>query len=760
MSKKPPKTFLSDPGFAEAWPSSPSRSNAVEHLVEYILTGQAAEGAAPECAALAEQALRFDLGACRAVVIGGGTGLSTVVGGNSHFADWPDRPDVGLKKEFSRLTSIVCTTDDGGSTGALLQLLPMVAVGDLRKLLLSSILPGNLQRTYKLSESGASALLRVIHAVFTHRVGPEPSGSGAPLDPLATVPREWQPACPRRLAEELRQLGEYVSPGGEGPTIPPAGHSVGNLLLAAAIFQEARGDASQPPRLREVQNGIDRIARLIGAPAGTICAATAAPGQLKFRYANGVEVLGQSKSARYRRSSPVQRVTAVYALAPAISPAVRKALRDADVIIYAPGSLYSSILPVLQIEPIVAAIRDNRRALKILGANAWIQEGETDISLKNEGRGFLVSELVEAYARNIRGGLDGLLDVALCANLEHIPGSILRNYALEGKHPIYLDKARVEAMGVRPVEATLFSQAPPSRTRVIQHDPRRFALAVRTLLYIDRHFPGKPDYLLRALGRPAPPPALKAEEPEGAASPAPAKEQGRGELPCEQMRAIRQELRKKDFQREDLEGFFAQIAWEHRDIRPEHLAYFKGVDVLAARQWKRSTEWDNVLGYFDPEDQRIKLHQSLLANPARLQENLLIALGESLLGRYIEKRRWHPLAGARCYEITLRPEAERECHLSDSQMRAFLQLVRMVPDPGDPRVYRITINKGSGFFPSGLAFGLIYSWYLTGWGLAQEYEMTLLRWPRKLLTPLHVKARDRKEALLRFFRTEVFGYAD
>jgi hypothetical protein len=51
-----------------------------------------------------------------------------------------------------------------------------------------------------------------------------------------------------------------------------------------------------------------------------------------------------------------------------------------------------------------------------------------------------------------------LFDVVLSANLEHMPGSVLRNYALEGKSPIYLDRSSVESLGVLPVEATIYSR--------------------------------------------------------------------------------------------------------------------------------------------------------------------------------------------------------------------------------------------------------------------------------------------------------------
>jgi uncharacterized cofD-like protein len=746
------RDFLSELRRTAFWQPNVSRSS-VERLVEYILTGQTGNGPDPEIAALAEQALRFDFSRIRVVVIGGGTGLSTIVGGNSHLHAWPDHPDTGIKREFRHLTSIVCTTDDGGSTGALLQALPMIAVGDMRKLLLSSILPLNLQKTYGLSAKATYALLRVIHTVFNHRVSRGTSGFRELRDPLKIVPEKLRSACPESLARAFREMGAYLAPGGGGPTIHPARHAIGNLFLAAAIFREARGDVSRPPGLEEIQRGIDYIALLIGAPVGTIHMATSTPGQLKFRYANGVEVLGQRKSAQYRRSSPVSRMTAVYAFRPEVSPDVKKALREADIIIYAPGSLYSSILPVLQIEPIVAAIRGNRRALKILGANTWIQEGETDISLKNEGRGFQVSELVEACDRNIPGGAAGLIDVVLCANPEHIPVSILRNYALEGKHPIHLDKAVVESLGVHPVEATLFSREQQVKTRLIQHDPQRFAIAVKTLLYADRHLREEEDCKLRSnndTGKNRKTDSVKTSAAKYIRQP----------FLCEHLRAVHKTLRGRKFQPEALKEILIRTAWEHRDIRPEHLTFFKGVRVLTTDQWERNTEWDNVLGYFDPEDRYIKLHQSLLSKPLRLEEDLLIALGESLLGRYIEQRRWLPITGARCYEILLRPEAERECYLSNRQLHDYLQLARMAPDPENDRVYRLAINQNGVFFPPGLLFGLMYSWYLTGRGLATEYEMTLLRWPDKMLNPMHARDRMLKETLVTFFRTEIFGQRD
>lgn len=725
----------------------------LEHLVEYLLTGTLASNAPPETTDLADRVSRLDLKNIRVTVLGGGTGLSTVVGGNSQMPDWPDQPDAGLKRDFKKLNFVVCTTDDGGSTGLLLRSLPMIGVGDFRKLLLSSILSENLQEKYGLGEREISKLIRIIHGIFNYRFQEDATGYKWLRNPLLAVPRELRPACPKSLTDALRKLGNFILPRGKGPTILPAGHSLGNLLLTASIFMAARGRLDRPPGLREIQRGINHIAGLIGAPVGQIHPATPTPGQLSFRYANGVEVYGQSKSAWARRDSPVESVAAEFSANPIVSTSIQKAIAEADLIVYAPGSLYTSIIPILQLEPIAEAIRSNPKALKVLGANSWIQKGETDISIRNQGRGFLVSELIEAYGRNIPHGINGLIDVVLSANLEQIPGSILRNYALEGKSPIHLDKSRVDSMGFCPVEATLFSPENQIKTQVIHHDARRFSLAIRTLFYADKLLKRKKGYSLRrsashrkyAGGR-VKVKGLSAQNPK------------RSPLLCDYYRSAKEVLSKKEFQPDILRDFLLKLAWENRDIHPSHFSFFRGGFVIPAAKWDRSTEWDDIQGYYDPKDQILKLHSDLLANPARLGENLLIALGESLLGRYIESRRWIDQRGSRCYEIVLRPVQDRQCFLTDSQLLRYLRLARMIPDPINSRIHRITINADEGFLPPGLLFGLLYAWYLSGRGFTMEYEMTLLRWPLKNLIPLHARDRLRKEALVTFFRSEIFGH--
>jgi uncharacterized cofD-like protein len=483
---------------------------------------------------------------------------------------------------------------------------------------------------------------------------------------------------------------------------------------------------------------------------GRVHPATATPGQLVLRYSNGVAVRGQSKSAVTRRNLPIDRVSVECYGMPQVSESVCNDIREADLILFAPGSLYTSIMPILQIAPIVQAVRENRKALKVLGANFWVQAGETDISRRRWSRGLYVSEIVDAYSHNVAGGYEGLFDVVLSANLEHITGDVLRNYALEGKSPIYLDRARVEGLGVLPVEATVYSPERLNTAGVIHHDPQRFALAVRALLVAHQRW------------------NLKRGAVSEQASGGQSRDQSCAEgLPlCSYYRDAGALLKGKIFSPKSLSKTMHEIIWQNRDNRIEHLKYFRGARIIPVAKWTRSKEWDNVLGYYDPEDGMIKIHEHAGRDPERIRDNLLTALGESLLGRYIESRRWVDEEagiqwGARRYEIRLRPEEERGCFLNDGELRAYLRVARMVENPDDPGGLGVTLNDREGFLPPGLLFGLMYAWYLNNsYGEIMEYEMSLLRWSPNRLIPYQFEEYNRKQALIRFFRNVVFRHGE
>ena len=674
----------------------------------------------------------------RVVVLGGGTGLSNVLGGNVQLRSWADRPDVGLKREFKNLAVGVCTTDDGGSTGELVRRLPMIGIGDTRKVMLSLMDRDLVARRY----GGGGAALDVLRTIFQHRFGPVAPSREVLQDPVLALEPAQRAACPPELREALRELTRGV-PDWVFEGIAAPRHCLGNLLLTLAMFRGAAAEA--PPRSGAIERALKEVARVLGAPAGRVHPVTDLPGALMFDYANGVVATGQSRAARARRGCAVQRVRLVHAEAPRSNARLLEALRRAELIVYAPGSLYSSVLPVLLTPGVVEAIRENRRAVKVLGANLWIQEGETDMSFREESRGFWVSELIEAYGRNIPGGIEGLFDVALATSLDTVPGSIIRNYALEGKHPIHLDRARVARLGVMPVEASLFASHRGRQESMIHHDSVRFAAAGRA---IHEGWPRE----RAAARRPA-----RAKKP--------AARSAAGAPVCfrpaawERIRAAGRALDGIVFKPPGLREVIEDFLWDYPDVLTEHLRGFGEVRVVKAGQWKRSRQWDNVLGYFEPAGRSIMLHEHALRTPLALRANFAVALGESLLGRYIEKKHWREPPGENCriYTIRLRPEGERECWLPDAALRTYLRAAGMLPQD-DGLTYVRPVPKGSGFLPSGILFGLMYAWMLdNAFVPALDFEMRMLLWPASRLLPFQVRERASHQELVRFCREVVFG---
>lgn len=730
----PSRKQLADPAF---W----------ERILEAVIETQTNREKPPQDLSVwVESVMRFRADSLRVVVLGGGTGMSNIVGETTPFPKSRTK-SVGLKMEFGRMDVITCTTDDGGSTGELRKFLPIIGIGDLRKTCTALIMPQRLAQKYGLTSDHALRVMQMLRRIFAHRGASEAAASRYLKNPVMLLPKSLRAEMPKGLAATLQRWGNASAMIARACGMPLAKHCLGNLLILGALRCAGWKDIRFTPSLSLLQRGLDLIAKAIGAPRDTIHAVTHVPGQLCFRYANGVEVIGQSKAGYARRSFPVEYVHALYAEHPTVPASILRALRAADVIVYAPGSLYSSMIPVLQLPPVVEAIRRNKKALKLLAANFWIQEGETDISPQQFGRGFYVSDLLRAYECNVPGGTKGLFDVVLCSNLEHLPGNILRAYALEGKHPIHLNRREVEQAGYTPLEVRLFTPDPDERSGIVHHDPEKFALAVRTLLYLRMHSQREAAFPWRAVT------GLSRRNVH-------ALPHWPSVVPFRYREAMLKKLAKKRFSHAAVRSTFEDLIWEHRDIHPEHIEFFQAALVVPARHWQRSVEWDNVLGYYDPERECLFLHEALVSEPERLRRDLLIALGESLLGNYIEQRMWRDLGGvAGCYEIRLRPANARRCLLSDRDLRAYLRLARMARDSRDPLLYRMVVQAGEGFLPSGLLFGLMYAWYLDNRYVdVMEYEMSLLRWRGGTLIPHQEADRRRKEALVAFFRNTIFRH--
>ena len=685
----------------------------------------------------------FDTSEARVVVFGGGTGLSNVIGGDSRHPAWPRAPFNGLKEVFPRTRSIVCVTDDGGSSGELLKDLPVIALGDLRHVLLSSIRRNKLQLQYGLEESGAGLTASVLHRLFNHRFSGKPSSQQEVLDE-GKISLE---SLPGELAKEMHALLDHLFADECLRSLLSRPHCLGNLLLVSALYKYSRTEPSPETIMTAdaFMKGLTVFSDLLGANPDAVLPCTTTPANLKVLYNNGVLVTGEYKSSRAQRGYPVDRVFSEFTGEPEVPDGVCQAVSEADIIIFAPGSLYTSIVPILQVPGIAEEIRKNRRALKMLIANLWIQTGETDLVRDDPTRRFYISDLISAYNLNIPGGVIGLFSQVLSLGLRDIPGSILQSYALEDKVPIYLDREKVEAMGFVPIEAKICSQEDIAARLVIQHDPASLAEAVRTLYAVKDHLPRAGCSLA-----PVTPYIGTLISPDN-------------QISSHRYAATKRQLSLLDID-SGLRERFHEIFWEHRDIPLAHLQYVKGVQLLDKTLWERSQKWDNIYSFYDPADGYIKIRQDISVDPASFRFGFLVALGESLLGNYAAAKQKEAIERegeniGYVFRLTLREESERHCFLSGSELERYLTLARMRQCSSVKNLYTRMLNGDEGFTPPGLLFGLTYAWYLDNrFSCHLEYKMSIIRQKSCGFIPEQKKMTARRQSLIDFFRNSVFRF--
>ncbi len=714
-----------------------------------------------------EQLSRVKADQLRVVTLGGGTGLSNIVGGDSRRTAWQETPFTGLKEIFSCITSIVCVTDDGGSTGELLKHLPLVGLGDLRHVLVSSVRREKLQDIYQLDDRRAGRLAADLHNIFNYRfnvpgISADELLSGAGIsNGLPVELQNYFGQLIARLFSDNRLKKTLANP-----------NCLGNLLLASAMMGQVDPSMSVNDLLKEQQmlhratiEGLREVSQHIGVHEDGVLPCTTTPAQLQMFYANGVLVTGENKSGFASRGYPVDRAIVEFYREPYLPPEVERVIKEADIIIYAPGSLYTSIIPILQVPGIAELIRQNDSALKILISNIWIQKGETDATRDAPERKFHISDLVRAYNRNIPGGVHNLFSHILTLDLGEIPGSILQNYALEDKEPICLDRQQLREIGFEPVEAGIFSTDKLHRSHVIQHDPSALAKAVRTLwcLYQEKCLSVTPS--MTAL-----PSSSRYRAPVGSGL----------SHPCQRFEAIENWLVHLIVQRsengisspDDLDeterskllAKVTEILSQHSDILPEHLDYTRGIVLVEEKQWLRSQQWDNIFSFYDPEERLINIREDQTATSERFAMAFLVALGQSLLGNYALHKTMDDVLEegeqvGRLYRLVIRDGHEYSGFFSLDELDIYLGLSRMRRSRGSQTLYTRLVNSKEGFTPPGLLFGLFYTWYLDNRFAGNiEYKMSIMRNIVTDMIPEQVKIVGRREGLVGFFREKVFRH--
>ncbi|MEK7084272.1 MAG: gluconeogenesis factor YvcK family protein [Patescibacteria group bacterium] len=171
-----------------------------------------------------------------------------------------------------------------------------------------------------------------------------------------------------------------------------SGHNLGNMFLALA--NEYNGNFLQT--IRALHEAVEAV--------GAVHPVTLEPSDLCVELSDGTIVIGEHEIDRptYDRSLRIRR--AWLQPTPPLYDGARKAIEEADVIVFGPGSLYCSIVATLVVEGMQDVLRQtNARFVYVVG-NAYELIGETGPSVFRD----FVSELEVFLPRP--------LDVIVCNN--------------------------------------------------------------------------------------------------------------------------------------------------------------------------------------------------------------------------------------------------------------------------------------------------------------------------------------------------------
>ena len=229
-----------------------------------------------------------------------------------------------------------------------------------------------------------------------------------------------------------------------------SGQSFGNLILAAlngitGSFEEAVAEMSH-----------------VLAITGRVIPVTSADVRLEAVFENGARVTGESQIAAFKKEQDC-RVHHISLIPdrPRATPAALDAIRDADLILLGPGSLYTSVIPNLLVEGVAQAIARSD-APKIYICNIMTQDGETE--------GYTAADHLKALLAH---GGPGLVNLCL-ANSSPVDPGLLEKYREEGAAPLEVDRERIAGLGLELVERPVADRG----GGFARHDPEKLAQAV------------------------------------------------------------------------------------------------------------------------------------------------------------------------------------------------------------------------------------------------------------------------------------------
>lgn len=283
-----------------------------------------------------------------------------------------------------------------------------------------------------------------ITAVVT--VGDDGGSSGRLREEMGVLPPGDIRNCIAALADDedlVTKLFQYRFKTGEGLE----GHSFGNLFLTALC--SITGDMVRA--VKESSNVLSIRGRVLPSTLDDMkLVAEMEDGRIIHGESNIPEAHGKIKRL-FTEPSDCKPL-----------PEVIEAIRNAELIILGPGSLYTSVTPNLLIKEIASEIAKSN-AKKIYVCNIMTQPGETD--------NYSVSDHVKALMQH--AGSKDIIETVLVNDF--LPSNLAKKYQLSGSYPVKLDYENLKKLGVKVFSRKLIED---SKEGLVRHSSHRVARAI------------------------------------------------------------------------------------------------------------------------------------------------------------------------------------------------------------------------------------------------------------------------------------------
>ncbi|MFS0783608.1 gluconeogenesis factor YvcK family protein [Bacillus sp. 1P06AnD] len=222
-----------------------------------------------------------------------------------------------------------------------------------------------------------------------------------------------------------------------------SGHSLGNLIIAA--MTSITGDFVHA--IREMSKFLNVRGKILPAANQNVV--------LNAEMEDGTIISGESNIPKAGK-----RIKKVFLTPPDVKPLSEtiSSIRQADMIVMGPGSLYTSILPNLLVPKLGLEVC-NAKAKKVYICNLMTQAGETS--------NFSASDHVKAIYEH----LDCAFIDTILVNNEEVPPQMKLRYKEELAQPVHFDVARLLELGLEVVQEQIMT----FEDEYIRHDTKKVA---------------------------------------------------------------------------------------------------------------------------------------------------------------------------------------------------------------------------------------------------------------------------------------------